>query len=43
LWTQALPDGSEGSPAVYEVDGREYIAVLIRGAYMAFALPTGAQ
>ena len=39
LWTQALPDGSEGSPAVYEVDGREYVAILIRGAYMAFALP----
>ena len=43
LWTQALPDGAEGSPAVYEVNGREYVAIQIRGAYMAFALPAGAQ
>jgi quinoprotein glucose dehydrogenase len=41
LWTQALPDGAEGSPAVYEVEGREYVAIQIRGKYMAFALPTG--
>ena len=41
LWTQALPDGAEGSPAVYEVDGREYVAVQVRGAYIAFALPAG--
>ena len=43
LWTAPLPDGSEGSPAVYEVDGREYVAVCIRGAYVAFALPAGSQ
>jgi quinoprotein glucose dehydrogenase len=41
LWTQALPDGAEGSPAVYQVDGREYVAVQIRGKYVAFALPPG--
>ena len=41
LWTAPLPDGSEGSPAIYEVDGREYVAVCIRGAYVAFALPGG--
>jgi quinoprotein glucose dehydrogenase len=43
LWTFALPDGSEGSPAIYEVDGREYIAVFTRGAYLAFALPAAAK
>ncbi len=43
LWTAPLPDGAEGSPAVYEVDGREYVAVCIRGAYVAFALPAGSQ
>ena len=39
LWTTALPDGAEGAPAVYEVDGREYVVVCIRGAYVAYALP----
>jgi quinoprotein glucose dehydrogenase len=43
LWTAPLPDGSEGSPAVYEVDGRQYVAVCIRGAYLAFALPEGSK
>jgi quinoprotein glucose dehydrogenase len=43
LWTAPLPDGSEGSPAIYEVDGREYVAVCIRGAYVAFALPGGGK
>ena len=43
LWTAPLPDGSEGSPAIYEVDGREYVAVCIRGAYVAFALPPGSK
>ena len=43
LWTAPLPDGSEGSPAIYEVDGREYIAVCIRGKYIAFALPQGSE
>jgi quinoprotein glucose dehydrogenase len=43
LWTFPLPDGSEGSPAIYDVDGREYIAVFTRGAYLAFALPAGTK
>jgi quinoprotein glucose dehydrogenase len=43
LWTAPLPDGSEGSPAVYEVDGREYVAVCIHGQYVAFALPQGSK
>jgi quinoprotein glucose dehydrogenase len=43
LWTYVLPEGSEGSPAVYEVDGREFVTVLVRGAYIAFALPAGSQ
>ena len=43
LWTDPLPDGSEGSPAIYEVDGRQYVAVCVRGSYVAFALPAGSQ
>jgi quinoprotein glucose dehydrogenase len=43
LWTHALPDGSEGSPAIYEVDGRQYIAVCVRGSFVAFALPAGTR
>jgi glucose dehydrogenase len=27
LWSYALPGGSEGIPATYEVDGRQYLAV----------------
>jgi glucose dehydrogenase len=27
LWSQALPGGSEGIPATYELDGRQYLAV----------------
>ena len=27
LWAQDLPSGSEGIPATYEVDGRQYLAV----------------
>ena len=43
LWTHPLPDGSEGSPAIYEVDGRQFIAVCVRGSYVAFALPAGTR
>ena len=43
LWIQPLPGPSEGSPAIYEVDGREYVALQVRGEYLAFALPAGAQ
>lgn len=31
LWEYALPAGSEGVPAVYAVDGRQYIAVPVGG------------
>jgi len=27
LWTGALPRGSEGIPAMYEINGRQYLAV----------------
>lgn len=27
LWSYELPDGSEGIPASYEIDGRQYIAI----------------
>jgi quinoprotein glucose dehydrogenase len=39
VWTAPLPGGAEGSPAIYELDGREYIVVGMRGSYVAFALP----
>ena len=39
LWTAPIPGGAEGSPAIYEVDGREYIVIGARGSYRAFALP----
>ncbi len=39
LWSAALPDGAEGAPAVYEVDGRQYVVFCTRGAYIAYALP----
>ncbi|HEY2384990.1 MAG TPA: pyrroloquinoline quinone-dependent dehydrogenase [Terriglobia bacterium] len=31
LWTADLPAASEGIPAVYQVDGREYIAIAVGG------------
>ena len=30
-----------GNPAVYELDGRQYVLVITRGAYVAYALPKG--
>jgi quinoprotein glucose dehydrogenase len=39
VWSTDLPDRSMGIPAVYELDGREYVVISTRGAYMAFALP----
>jgi glucose dehydrogenase len=44
LWEADLPASAEGVPAIYEVAGREYIALCVAagngpGAYMAFALP----
>jgi quinoprotein glucose dehydrogenase len=39
LWTDAIPDRSQGTPAVYEVGGREFVLIGTRGAYLAYALP----
>src|ERR1700722_1128366 len=39
LWTAPIPGGAEGSPAIYEIDGRQYVVVGCRGSYTAFALP----
>jgi quinoprotein glucose dehydrogenase len=43
-WETDLPAASEGVPAVYEIAGREYIAVCVAagngpGSYITFALP----
>ena len=32
LWTRDLPAASEGVPAVYEVNGRQYVAIAVGGA-----------
>jgi quinoprotein glucose dehydrogenase len=32
LWEYGLPAASEGVPAVYEVDGRQYVAIAVGGA-----------
>ncbi len=29
LWSKALPGGSEGIPATYEIDGRQYLALAV--------------
>jgi quinoprotein glucose dehydrogenase len=42
VWSTDLPDRAMGIPPVYELDGRQYIVVSTRGAYMAFALPKSA-
>jgi quinoprotein glucose dehydrogenase len=44
LWETTLPAAAEGVPAVYEIGGREYIAICAAagggvGSYIAFALP----
>jgi quinoprotein glucose dehydrogenase len=44
IWEMDLPAGAEGVPAVYELNGRQYIAICAAagdgpGSYMAFALP----
>jgi quinoprotein glucose dehydrogenase len=44
VWESDLPASAEGVPAVYEIAGREYIALCVAagngpGAYMVFALP----
>jgi glucose dehydrogenase len=45
IWETDLPASAEGVPAVYEIGGREYVALCVAagngpGAYMAFALPS---
>jgi len=45
IWETDLPASAEGVPAVYEIGGREYIALCVAagngpGAYMVFALPS---
>jgi quinoprotein glucose dehydrogenase len=40
IWSKDLPDRAAGIPAIYELDGREYVTVSVRGQYMAFALPS---
>jgi quinoprotein glucose dehydrogenase len=51
LWETVLPAAGQATPAVYEADGREYVAIAAAGgrngaapggAYVAFALPSGA-
>jgi quinoprotein glucose dehydrogenase len=37
LWTQKLPGGSEGIPATYEIDGRQYLAVPVAAGAGLFA------
>ena len=32
LWTRDLPAATEGVPAVYEVNGRQFIAIAVGGA-----------
>jgi glucose dehydrogenase len=43
LWSKALPGGSEGIPATYELDGRQYLAVPVAAGAGLFAprLDTG--
>jgi quinoprotein glucose dehydrogenase len=37
LWSREVPSAVEGVPAVYEVDGREYVAVCVAGGAGLFA------
>ena len=39
VWSQELPGGSEGIPATYEIDGRQYLAVPV-GAGSGLFAPT---
>lgn len=39
IWTRSLPDRAMGNPAVYELNGRQFLLVVTRGAYVAYALP----
>ncbi len=43
LWTATLPTGTEGIPAVYEVDGREYLVVAASTPLIFGMGPHGAE
>jgi quinoprotein glucose dehydrogenase len=45
IWETDLPASAEGVPAVYEIGGREYVALCVAagngpGSYLTFALPS---
>jgi outer membrane protein assembly factor BamB len=39
LWMTDIPAAAEGAPAIYEVDGREFVVFGVQGSYIAYALP----
>ncbi len=39
LWETSIPAPSEGAPAIYEIDGRQYVVFCLQGQYIAYALP----
>lgn len=38
IWTTNLPDRAMGNPAMYSLNGRQYLLVVARGAYIAYTL-----
>ena len=42
LWETEIPEPAEGAPAIYEVDGRQFVVFCVRKQYIAYALPPGA-
>ena len=40
LWSYELPNGSEGIPAMYEVDGKQFLAVNVSAGTGLFPAPT---
>ena len=41
LWTTTLPASSEGIPALYQVEGREYLVVSASSSYSSGKRPSG--
>ena len=41
LWSDDLPDPAGGIPAIYEIDGKEYMTISVRGRYITYALSDG--